>query len=106
MALKRLANCWASRSRPANPSRIVGSAGAALKAANQQIEGPGPRGGDRPGKFDQERQKAARDPDSTTDQTGRLARAGELLDEISDADELLNSVHAVLFKLPGGARLP
>jgi hypothetical protein len=77
----------------------------ALRAANQQVEAPGLKAAiARTGSI----KNAKKRREALIPLLTRRAAWPELaavLDEITDADELLGSVHAVLFKLPGGARL-
>jgi hypothetical protein len=77
----------------------------AVAAANRQIEAPGLAAA-----IDRARAiKNARERRETLipllTQRADWSELATILDEISDADELLKSLHAVLFKLPGGARL-
>jgi hypothetical protein len=77
----------------------------AVAAANRQIEAPGLAAA-----IDRARTiKNARERRETLipllTQRADWSELATILDEISDADELLKSLHAVLFKLPGGARL-
>jgi hypothetical protein len=77
----------------------------ALRAASQLVEAPGLAAAiDRAGSI----KNAKKRHEALIPLLTRRAAWPELaalLDEIGDADELLGSVHAVLFQLPGGARL-
>lgn len=77
----------------------------ALKAANQQIEVPGLAAAiARAGTIRNAGQRREALIPLLT-RRAAWAELATLLDEIGDADELLSSLHAVLFELPGGARL-
>jgi hypothetical protein len=77
----------------------------ALRAANRQVEAPGLAAAiARAGSI----KSAKKRRQALIPLLTRRAAWPELaavLDEIGDADELLDSVHTVLFRLPGGARL-
>jgi hypothetical protein len=77
----------------------------ALRAANQQVEAPGLAAAvARAGSITNAKKRREALIPLLTRQAAWPELAA-VLDGISDADELLDSLHAVLFKLPGGARL-
>lgn len=77
----------------------------ALKAAKQQIAAPGLAAAiEQAGAIkDARKRRETRVPLLT--QRGDWPALATLLDEIADVDELAGTLHSVLFKLPGGARL-
>jgi hypothetical protein len=93
----------AVRAGQAEPHR--GFRGGALRAANQPLEAPGLAAAiARAGAIKNAKQRR----EALVPLLTRRAAWPELaavLDQITDADELLGSLHAVLFQLPGGARV-
>jgi hypothetical protein len=77
----------------------------ALRAAGRQLEGPGLAAAiARAGSIKNAKQRREALIPLLT-RRAAWPELAALLDEITDADELLGSLHAVLFELPGGARL-
>lgn len=93
----------AVRAGRAEPDR--GFRRGALKAANQQIQAPGLAAAiARAGAIGNAKQRREGLIPLLT-RRAAWPELATLLDEITDADELLSSLHSVLFNLPGGARL-
>jgi hypothetical protein len=77
----------------------------AVAAANRQIETPGLAASIARARTIKNARERRETLIPLLTQRADWSELAAVLDEISDADELLKSLHAVLFKLPGGARL-
>lgn len=77
----------------------------ALKAAKKQLEAPGLAAAIAKARSIQNARKRRETLIPLLTKKAAWPELAALLDEITSADELLDSLHTVLFKLPGGARL-
>lgn len=77
----------------------------ALKAANQQLAAPGLAAAIEQARLIKSPKKRREALIPLLTKRAAWRELATLLDEITNADELLESLHSVLFSLPGGARL-
>jgi len=77
----------------------------ALKAAKKQLEAPGLAAAIAKARSIRNARKRRETLIPLLTKKAAWPELTALLDEITSADELLDSLHTVLFKLPGGARL-